>query len=42
MTDQQQFGPAKSIANAMLAGGVDLTDQAAIDRWHEDFNARPL
>ncbi len=42
MTDQRQFGPAKTIGNAMVADGVDLSDQAAIDRWLESFNARPM
>jgi hypothetical protein len=26
----------------MLADGVELTDQASIDRWIEEFNARPI
>lgn len=39
MTDQTEFGPAKSLVNAMLADGVDLLDQAAVDRWIEEFNA---
>lgn len=42
MTDQGEFGPAKVLGHAMLADGVDLTDQAAIDRWIDGFNARPL
>ena len=33
MTDAKQFGPAKVLANAMLAEGIDLTDPTAIDRW---------
>jgi hypothetical protein len=35
ITDQERFGPAKSIANEMLADGVDFADQAAVDRWLE-------
>ena len=42
MTDQTEFGPAKSLANAMLADGVDVLDQAAVDRWIEEFNTRPF
>ena len=41
-TDERSFGPAKAITNAMLADGVDLTDQDAVDGWIEAFNARPL
>ena len=42
MTDVDQFGPAKRLGNAMLADGVDPLDQGAVDRWIQDFNARPL
>jgi len=41
VTDPSRFGPAKAIANAMLAAGIDLTDQRAVDAWIADFNARP-
>lgn len=41
VTDPSRFGPAKAIANAMLAAGVDLTDQRAVNAWIADFNARP-
>lgn len=40
-TDPSRFGPAKAIAHAMLADGVDLTDQRAVDAWIRAFNARP-
>jgi hypothetical protein len=26
----------------MLVDGIDLTDQEAVDRWIEAFNARPF
>jgi hypothetical protein len=41
MHDTGRFGPAKSIVGAMLAEGVALTDQASLDGWLADFNARP-
>lgn len=41
VTDQRNFGPAKAIANAMLADGIDLTDERAVDEWIADLNARP-
>lgn len=41
-TDQTSFGPAKAIANAMMASGVDLSDQAAVGAWIEEFNQRPF
>jgi hypothetical protein len=41
-TDQKSFGPAKAITNAMMASGVDLSDQAAVTAWIEDFNRRPF
>ena len=34
-------GPAATLVAAMLADGVDLRDQAAVDAWVDDFNARP-
>lgn len=42
ISDPSQFGPAKSVAAQMLADGVDLTDDAAVQRWIDDFNARPF
>lgn len=42
VTDADQFGPARTLANAMLTDGVDLLDQAAVDQWIEAFNSRPL
>jgi hypothetical protein len=41
-TDHRSFGPAKAITNAMLADGVDLSDQAAVEEWIDAFNARPF
>lgn len=41
-TDQKSFGPAKAIANAMMASGVDLSDQNAVNEWIVDFNSRPF
>lgn len=41
-TDPGSFGMAKSVGQAMLAAGVDLTDQSAVDRWITQFNDRPI
>lgn len=41
MRDTGRFGPAKAIISAMLDEGVALTDQASLDAWLTDFNARP-
>ena len=41
-TDAEQFGPAKRLADAMLADGIDVLDQASVDRWIRAFNERPL
>ncbi|MGH2726933.1 MAG: hypothetical protein ACRDKS_08135 [Actinomycetota bacterium] len=41
-TDHSSFGPAKAIAAAMMADGIDMSDQAAIDRWITEFNERPF
>lgn len=41
VTDPSSFGPAKAITNAMVAAGVDLTDQRVVDAWIAEFNARP-
>ena len=42
MTDASRFGPAKALANAMLADGTDVLDAGAVSRWIEDFNRRPF
>jgi hypothetical protein len=42
VTNPDSFGPAKAIGQAMMAAGIDLTDQGAVDRWIEDFNQRPF
>lgn len=41
-TDPDSFGPAKAIGQAMMADGIDFTDQRAVDRWIEEFNQRPF
>jgi hypothetical protein len=41
VTDPSNFGPAKAIANAMRAAGVDLTDPRATQAWIDEFNSRP-
>jgi hypothetical protein len=41
MTDQESFGPAKSLSNAMRADGVELTDKQAVADWIAAFNERP-
>lgn len=41
MGDSTRFGPAKAVVGAVLADGIDLSDQAALDAWIRDFNARP-
>jgi hypothetical protein len=40
MKDSARFGPAKAIIGAMLAEGIEPSDQAAVDAWIGDFNAR--
>jgi hypothetical protein len=40
-TDPRSFGPAKAMARAMLADGVDLSDQRAIDGWIAAYNLLP-
>jgi hypothetical protein len=42
MRDPGRFGPAKAIITAVLAGGVDVRDPAAVQRWVAEFNARPF
>jgi hypothetical protein len=39
--DRRRWGPAKAITTQMLAEGVDLGDQSAVDTWMDEFNARP-
>ena len=41
-TDADEFGLAKTLGMAILADGIDPLDQAAVDRWIEEFNRRPL
>ena len=40
-SDPRNFGPAKAITQAMLADGVDLSDQRAIDGWIAAYNSLP-
>jgi hypothetical protein len=40
--DPSRFGPAKQLVSAMLADGVELTDQAQVDEWIRAFNERPF
>jgi hypothetical protein len=42
MADRSRRGPAASIAAAMVADGIDLTDADAIGAWIEEFNASPI
>ncbi|MGQ0433278.1 MAG: hypothetical protein ACT452_12815 [Microthrixaceae bacterium] len=42
MTDASRFGPAKAMFTAMTSEGVDATDEEAVGRWIDDFNARPF
>ena len=39
MMDPSNWGMAGSIVHAMAADGVDLDDQAAVDRWISAYNA---
>lgn len=39
--DQGNWGLAKSMGAQMLADGVDLGDEHAVEAWMTDFNARP-
>lgn len=41
MGDPSSHGPAKAIISAMTTEGIDLTDQAAVNVWLDDFNSRP-
>jgi hypothetical protein len=40
-TDPRNFGLAKALTSTMLADGVDLSDQRAIDRWIDAYNTLP-
>jgi hypothetical protein len=40
MMDPSNWGMAGSLVQAMAADGVDLDDQAAVDRWIGRYNAR--
>jgi hypothetical protein len=42
MIDEGRAGPAKALVSAMQREGVDLTDEAALERWIGEFNQRPL
>ncbi len=39
MMDPSNWGMAGSLVHAMAAAGVDLNDQAAVDRWIAGYNA---
>lgn len=39
--DPQNFGLAKAMTTAMVEDGVDLSDQAAVNRWIADYNSLP-
>src|SRR5262249_9137254 len=39
MMDPSNWGMAGSLVHAMAADGVDLDDQAAVDRWISGYNA---
>lgn len=41
MADESNYGPAKSIAQALKADGCDVMDQDAVEAWLEEFNSRP-
>jgi hypothetical protein len=40
MMDPSNWGTAGTLVHAMAADGVDLDDQAAVDRWISGYNAR--
>jgi hypothetical protein len=40
MMDPSNWGMAGSLVHAMAADGVEMNDQAAVDRWIADHNAR--
>ena len=41
MDEEARFGSAKALANAMVAEGISLADEAAVSQWLEGFNSRP-
>ncbi|MGH7369665.1 MAG: hypothetical protein ACREIN_02110 [Candidatus Methylomirabilaceae bacterium] len=41
-TDHSSFGPAKALVAAMMADGIDMTNQSAVDGWITEFNTRPV
>lgn len=41
MADTSRHGPAKALVGAMLAEGVALDDPEAVQRYMDEFNARP-
>ncbi len=41
MADDERAGPAKELARELLAGGIDLTDESAVQRWIDDRNKEP-
>ena len=38
MADDERAGPAKQLARELVAAGIDLTDQSAVQRWIEERN----
>ena len=38
--DPANWGTARSFVQAMVANGVDMSDQTAVDRWIAEYNAR--
>jgi hypothetical protein len=42
MSDPAHWSMGKALTSAMAADGVDATDQAQLDAWTEQFNARPF
>jgi len=38
--DPANWGPARSVVQAMAGDGIDLSDQAAVDRWIGGYNTR--
>jgi hypothetical protein len=38
MADDERAGPAKQLARDLLASGIDVTDQSAVQRWIDERN----
>ena len=38
MADDERAGPAKQLARELLAAGIDLTDESAVQRWIDERN----